>query len=293
MAGRDRIDSAPRSRPKTGITSDSPAGRVLQALRAGPMTSGELDERFPGRHIRAGLARKDGQQGWWQLTDAGRTACPLRNQLAAAVAPAPAGAAGGRLTANSTPRTTASVPMRPITTPNPSEETSMSKSTPGPASKAKPALSAAIAGIDKSHAISREDLIARAACPDIERRTLANAIKAMVSEGTVLAACGATRARRYFDIRTLAPAGSMHTAQLDAGATPSRTVSPAPAAVAAPQDSHAKPPSAPPVVEYALYSDGRLAIIDGDEILVLPPDDTRRLAFFLGCFERPSQPLAA
>ena len=40
-----------------------------------------------------------------------------------------------------------------------------------------------------------------------------------------------------------------------------------------------------PPVEFAVYSDGRLAIIDSDEILVLKPDDVRRLAFFLGCFD--------
>lgn len=310
MTDRDRIDSTPRSRPKTGITSDSPAGRVLQALRAGPMTNGELDERFPGRHVshilgilaRAGLARKDGQQGWWQLTDAGRTACPLRNPLAAVVTPPPAGAAGGRLTANNTPRTTASAPTRSVTTPtHPLEEIAiMSKSTPGPASKARPAIAAAIADIDQAHAISREVLIARAACPDIARNTLKSAIKNMVSEGIVIAACGATSARRYFDVRTQWVADDAPVASKGERAEPS-PASAVPAALPrtdAPPPAPANDTAAPGAVEFALYSDGRLAIIDGDDILVLPPEDMRRLVHFLGCFDVPDgiplpQPLAA
>ena len=40
-----------------------------------------------------------------------------------------------------------------------------------------------------------------------------------------------------------------------------------------------------PEIEFSIYDDGRLAIIDGDKILVLPPDATRRLGRFLGYFE--------
>ena len=57
---------------------------------------------------------------------------------------------------------------------------------------------------------------------------------------------------------------------------------------AAPVKELAKPaPAAPtvPEIEFSIYDDGRLAIIDGDEILVLPPDATRRLGRFLGYFE--------
>ena len=43
-------------------------------------------------------------------------------------------------------------------------------------------------------------------------------------------------------------------------------------------------------VEFSVYSDGRLAIIDGTEILVLQPDATRRLGYFLGCFEMNAWP---
>ena len=44
-------------------------------------------------------------------------------------------------------------------------------------------------------------------------------------------------------------------------------------------------PAAPAEIEFAVYSDGRLAIFDGDEILILPPEATRRLGYFLGCLE--------
>lgn len=57
---------------------------------------------------------------------------------------------------------------------------------------------------------------------------------------------------------------------------------------AAPVKELAKPaPAAPtvPEIEFSIYDDGRLAIIDGDEILVLLPDATRRLGRFLGYFE--------
>lgn len=73
----------------TPITADSWEGRVLLALRPGPMSPYEMDERWPSRTsghalvklIRARLVEKVG--GDYRLTDAGRAACPLRNPLAA------------------------------------------------------------------------------------------------------------------------------------------------------------------------------------------------------------------
>lgn len=46
----------------------------------------------------------------------------------------------------------------------------------------------------------------------------------------------------------------------------------------------------PAEIDFAVYSDGRLAIVDGDEILVLPPEATRRLGYFLGCLEKNAWP---
>lgn len=67
------------------ITASSLEGRALLALRAGPMTIGEVNERLgaslPRCLLTAGLveATADG----YRLTGAGLTACPYRNPLAA------------------------------------------------------------------------------------------------------------------------------------------------------------------------------------------------------------------
>lgn len=47
---------------------------------------------------------------------------------------------------------------------------------------------------------------------------------------------------------------------------------------------------APPEVDFAIHADGRLSIIDGGAIMVLPPTATRRLGYFLGCLEINSWP---
>lgn len=67
------------------ITASNLEGRALLALRAGPMTIGEINERLgtslPRCLLTAGLveATADG----YRLTGAGLTACPYRNPLAA------------------------------------------------------------------------------------------------------------------------------------------------------------------------------------------------------------------
>lgn len=67
------------------ITADNVDGRTLLALRAGPMTPGEVAARVGTSVsrwlIKAGLV-EDGDC-YYRLTDAGRAACPLRNPLAA------------------------------------------------------------------------------------------------------------------------------------------------------------------------------------------------------------------
>ncbi len=72
------------------LTANNDDGRVLLALRAGPMTPGEIRERglgCPSRWLlKAGYVRQD--DSFYHLTAAGRAACPLRNPLAASV-PAP------------------------------------------------------------------------------------------------------------------------------------------------------------------------------------------------------------
>lgn len=67
------------------ITVDNVDGRTLLALRAGPMTAGELSARngsgVAGWLIKAGYITQD--DSFYRITEAGRAACPYRNPLAA------------------------------------------------------------------------------------------------------------------------------------------------------------------------------------------------------------------
>lgn len=68
------------------LTADNNDGRVLLALRAGPMTPSELNERglsVRGWLIKAGYVEQVGD--YYRITEAGRAACPFRNPLAATV----------------------------------------------------------------------------------------------------------------------------------------------------------------------------------------------------------------
>lgn len=65
------------------------AARILQALRAGPMSPRALDERFSGGHTgylaplcRAGLIVKVHPE-LYEITERGRRACPPRNSASA------------------------------------------------------------------------------------------------------------------------------------------------------------------------------------------------------------------
>lgn len=64
------------------------------------------------------------------------------------------------------------------------------------------AIKAAIAGVTKANAISREDLVSRANQADAPRSTLNKVFSALTEEGDVLGAHGATVARRFYDART-------------------------------------------------------------------------------------------
>lgn len=46
----------------------------------------------------------------------------------------------------------------------------------------------------------------------------------------------------------------------------------------------------PPKIEFGIQDDGSMSIYDGDELMVLPPEATRRLGYFLGCFDRAAWP---
>lgn len=275
-----------RNRPRTGLTADSTSGRVLLALRAGRMTSSEIRERFPTGTDLSGLARRglvriasDGEKGSaYELTDAGRATCPLRNPLAAHVTEMPPGAAGGRV-ASPSPFRVDCAPIRalprvapaaaPLPINKPTGDSAMttgitiSNNTPIPS--ARDAITKAIAGIDKAHAITRDELIARVQT-DIARNTLVNVIKKMGAEAQVLGAFGATASRRYFDIRALAAPAAVVQADAVVEVTAEKEK---------PAGDGKKP------MEFVVDSDGALTIVDGDEHIVIGDRDVRRLVRFL------------
>lgn len=69
-------------------------------------------------------------------------------------------------------------------------------------------------------------------------------------------------------------------ADMEVDELPHETIAAAAAAV---------PPRDPARIEFALWDDGRLSIYDGDDLVMLPPSDTARLARLLGV---PAHPLA-
>lgn len=75
--------------PRLIITAGSLPGLTLLALRAGPMTTEQLNERFTRnvapQLVEEGLATYCGE--YYRITEAGRAAYPLRNPLAAPKAP--------------------------------------------------------------------------------------------------------------------------------------------------------------------------------------------------------------
>lgn len=77
---------------KTTSAGDAARATTLQALRAGPLTSMEMTERWPFGTLYAAEMRRVGLveqvEDEWRITPAGRAACPFRNpQAATAAAP--------------------------------------------------------------------------------------------------------------------------------------------------------------------------------------------------------------
>lgn len=76
------------------ITANSNLGIALLALRAGPITGMEAEERWPSsgagyfQQLRR-MGYVEFRDGAYRITDAGRAACPLRNPLAGTVKPIP------------------------------------------------------------------------------------------------------------------------------------------------------------------------------------------------------------
>ena len=216
-------------------TANSPEGRMLLALRAGPMSTAELTERFPCGHRgytlrRRGLAVLADEV--WSLTPAGRDACPLRNPLSATVTPPP-----------STPG-----------------ESDMPRSTPQQShtDKIRLLLQKAPDGLSRKEILQRLDL---------PESSVDNAICLLVRRGEAMRP-------RYGVIAATATLTPIEGALMPSSPSDEKPARPK------------KQPEIPPTeVDFSVYADGRLAIIDGDEILVLKPEDTRRLGQFLGCFD--------
>lgn len=266
------------------ITADSVAGRVLLALRAGTTSNGELSGRVPdytrfmGMLVRAGYVLRS--ENGWQLTDAGRAACPLRNPAAATItppataplkrSPAPVG-----LPAKTAPQTHVHRPVKTIhrggiRMPNPART-----SNPTAVDQVRRLL------IDAPDGLARKVLIKRTGLAD---HAIDNAIVNLIKLGEAV--------RKGYGVIAAVPARAEVTAARVAQSAAIAAAAPAevPAPVvlpspriavkdAATQLPAAAAPSA--AIDFAIYDDGRLAITDGDELFVLPPDATRRLCMFL------------
>ena len=257
------------------ITAHSREGRALLALRAGPMSSRELEERLEGgiqitELVRKGYVMRSSES--WALTDAGRAACPLRNPLSATVP------------SRSDPVTGTRYPKMDLASHHHEQRrNTMQNITINPRKNvltmATGAVCQAIEGITKDNAISREDLIRRIKT-DIDRQTLCIVIKRMGAEAVVLGAFGHTSARRYFDIRTSIRAAA---APDNPTVSPQKSEKPEPTVAPAASTKEAHIPIVAPI-DFAIHADGRLTIDNGAETMSLPPDATRRLGRFLGCF---------
>lgn len=281
------------------ITVDNDAGRALLALRAGEMTSGAITERIGNGGVVSALARAglvEGDADGWRLTAAGRAACPLRNPLAATVLKPPPPA----LTTNHPWRTLPPRLMPPI------KEIAM------PESKTAETIAQATARLAAANATAETAQAAApaAAAPGVQDAAsvvlsiLASATGGLkrgvlirrsgLTEGTVDSAIsrlvkrGQAERAQYGVIRRVGDAAVAATPV--APAAPTTKPATAPTVAKQPPRKVAAPAAQPPKstedeVEFAVYSDGRLAIIDGDEILVLQRADTYRLANFLCLFE--------
>lgn len=275
------------SKPDNEITANSTVGRVLVALRAGPMSSGELMERFGSLPSMTGLRHKGlvaEDDNGWRLTDAGRAACPLRNPLAGKVAKAPA-AQFARLAIPALSQQGTPPPHRPAA-PEPTGDTPMRL----PATTDKPHVDQIRQLlINAPQGIARKDLIKRTGLPD---SAVDNAIINLIKNGEAERKSYGVIAPIAASIKTPAPAIETPAALVPAPATadPAAVVPPPPSLELPHALAAADPDTATPEIDFSIHADGRLTIIDGYESMVLPPEATRRLGYFLGCLEMNTWP---
>ncbi|SDI52424.1 hypothetical protein [Propionivibrio dicarboxylicus] len=239
------------------ITANSLVGRVLIALRAGQMTSGELGDRFPCLPSLGGLAKKgliSGDPHGWRLTDAGRAACPLRNPLAASVPQPPA----------ATPHRVASVGAISEPVRRPALPINEVKHMPVKGKKSSAVDTVRTLLTVTPEGVSRKDLIRTTSLSESQ---VDAAIFNLIHLGEATRkSYGVICATEHFKpVEAISP--TVGTTQATVQRVTPRT------------------PEVAEHIEFSIRDDGHLSIIRQAETLVLSPNDTQRLARFLGCFE--------
>lgn len=252
-------------------------GKTLLALRAGPMTNGELYERFPSGHLVSALAKAglaESCDDGWRITDAGRAACPLRNPAVAMIRkPTPArlvrSALPIGLPAKTAPQTSVQHTEKPIHTGENRMPTAARSTNQTAVNQVLGLL------IDAPEGVQRKDIIKRTRLSDA---AVDNAIVNLIKTGKAMR-------KAYGVIAPVSDGANAIAAHLArSGATAAAAGAPASAATAAlvgPDD----PCQAMPEIDFMIHEDSRLTIWYGDEIFVLPPDATRRLCRFLDHIE--------
>ncbi len=243
------------------IMADSLKGRTLLALRAGPVSSAALAERFgisaPTSLLEsAGLIEGDAEA--WRLTDAGRAACPLRNPAASKVAPPVAGAISRRIP-HASPVSAVTAPLRQAPAIyHPQREAAMDQTY-------QPTTFDVLRALLKQrpNGMPRKELIKH-----IDAKRLDCAMHTLIKRGEL----------RRLGYGWIALVETGNTAPATAPAAPFTVLPPplAPTANTSPADKSG---------EFALFDDGRLVIDINTTPLTLNPKQTRRLAHFLGCFD--------
>ena len=252
------------------ITADSHEGRVLLALRAGPLSPDVLSDRWPTGHAMGKCVAKrlvEKVDGEYRLTAAGRAACPQRNPAAATVGTSPAGALSRRV-AQATPVSAVTAPARAalVVQPSPKEMPMTKSDQPSTLDKIRVLL------MQHPDGLSRKELLKHfTSAPSVD-----NAICILVKNGEA-------RRLKYCWIAAIASVET--TAQ-----APAAPVTPLPAvahqALPAVASAQATPADADDEdIEFAIFNDGRLLIDATPVPITLNPKQTKRLAHFLGCFD--------
>lgn len=260
----------------TKYSAGSREGKTLLALRAGPMTNGELYERFPSGHSVSALAKAglaESCDNGWRLTDAGRAACPLRNPTAAAItppvvaplkrSPAPVG-----LPAKTAPQTSVRRPETIATTGG-------TRMQPAPTNHPTAVDQVRRLLIEVPDGLARKDIIKRTGLADY---AVDNAIVNLIKAGKAVRKGYGVVAPAAESVGVMAARLAQPSATAAVAGDPANTAS---IVSTGPGD----PGQTIPEIDFMIHEDGRLVIWYDDEVFVLPPDATHRLCRFLDHIE--------